>query len=105
MFKYQRTGGADPRKVLMEIPNLPPEPRDDSDPVQHLDEFRAREQYALDHYSWVDRSKGLVSIPIEQAMRMVVERGIPPTKAAAGQYFPPQAASMRTGSVGKVEPQ
>jgi hypothetical protein len=39
----------------------------------HLEE----EQSRIDHYEWIDRASGLVKVPIDRAMKMVVEKGIP----------------------------
>ena len=40
-----------------------------TNPQADLHEFRATEEKRLHSYYWIDRSKGLVHIPIEQAMR------------------------------------
>jgi hypothetical protein len=42
-----------------------------------LEELRGREDLLLDHYSWIDPSRGRVRIPIERAIDLVVERGLP----------------------------
>lgn len=34
---------------------------------------RAAQADRLKHYAWIDREKGLVSVPIERAMTLVVE--------------------------------
>lgn len=39
--------------------------------------FRAQEDKQLTNYAWVDRSAGLVRVPIERAMELVLERGLP----------------------------
>src|SRR5260370_1253870 len=36
---------------------------------------RAEEDEKLNNYAWVDKQKGVVRIPIEQAMRLVAEEG------------------------------
>ncbi len=35
--------------------------------------LEAKERRALEHYHWVDKDRGLVSIPIDQAMDLVLE--------------------------------
>jgi hypothetical protein len=42
-----------------------------------LADFRAQEDALLKSYGWVEKDKGIVRIPIEQAMRIVAERGLP----------------------------
>jgi hypothetical protein len=48
------------------------------DPKSELEAYRASQQSLLHAYRWVDRPRGVVQIPIEQAMRLLVERnGVP----------------------------
>jgi hypothetical protein len=56
---------------------LPPIPRLQAAPREDLEEFREREAEVLGGYSWIDRDTGVVRIPIEEAMRLVLERGLP----------------------------
>jgi len=56
---------------------LPPAPRLQVTPRQDLRDLRAREDQALNSYQWVDRSAGIVRIPIAEAMKLTVERGLP----------------------------
>jgi hypothetical protein len=58
-------------------PPGPPEPRLQPDPVSDLAKMRAAEEQRLNSYGWVDKEKGVVHIPIEQAMELVVRRGLP----------------------------
>jgi hypothetical protein len=44
---------------------------------QDVADLHAREDLLLDNYSWVDRSQGKVRIPIEQAMELIAQRGLP----------------------------
>ncbi len=73
-----------------------PTPRvqvDDGD--EDLAELHEREDLLLDHYSWVDQSKGEVRIPIERAMELLAQRGLPVAPAA-------QAEPLMTGDVRPV---
>jgi hypothetical protein len=56
---------------------LPPEPRLQTNPRQDLADLRAREEQALAGYAWVDRNAGLVRIPIDEAIKKTLERGLP----------------------------
>jgi hypothetical protein len=40
-------------------------------------ELHGREDLLLNYYSWTDRSKGKVRIPIERAMELIAQRGLP----------------------------
>ena len=42
-----------------------------------LAEFRAQEETLLTSYGWVEKDKGLARIPIDEAMRIVAEHGLP----------------------------
>ena len=53
-----------------------PDPALQTDPAQDLAKLRAREDQALNAYYWLDRANGIVHIPIAQAMREVVARGL-----------------------------
>ncbi|MGA7859632.1 MAG: hypothetical protein WCA11_16975 [Terracidiphilus sp.] len=44
---------------------------------QDVMELHEREDLLLNNYSWVDRSKGEVRIPIERAMELIAQRGLP----------------------------
>jgi hypothetical protein len=51
--------------------------------------FRAQEDAQLTSYGWIEKDKGIVRIPIDEAMRIVAEQGLPNWEA------PPAAARGR----------
>jgi len=55
----------------------PPAPRLQALPEIELAEFRAQEDAILGSYAWVEKDRGVVRIPVEEAMRLVAERGMP----------------------------
>lgn len=61
---------------------LPPEPRLQRYPQQDMRELRAREEAILKSYGWVNQDAGIARIPIEEAMRIVVQRGLPTREAS-----------------------
>jgi len=63
---------------------LPPEPRLQTTPRQDLEDLRAQEDQVLNGYRWVDRNAGIVRIPIEEAMRLTLQRGLPARPANEG---------------------
>jgi hypothetical protein len=80
-----------PQPVTAEYPlaaeslrRLPPEPRLQTDPRDDLEHLRETEDRVLESYGWVDRDAGVVRIPIDQAMRLAVERGLPARPEALG---------------------
>jgi hypothetical protein len=59
-----------------------PAPRlqtDDGD--QDVADLHAREDLLLNNYSWADASQGKVRIPIERAMELIAQRGLPVAQA------------------------
>jgi hypothetical protein len=44
---------------------------------QDLADLHRREDLLLNYYSWADQSKGTVRIPIERAMEIIAQRGLP----------------------------
>jgi hypothetical protein len=55
---------------------LPPAPRLQQFPVNDLHQFRLGEESLLQGYGWMNKDAGIVHIPIEEAMRVMVERGL-----------------------------
>jgi hypothetical protein len=55
----------------------PPEPRLQTTPREDLRDLRAAEDETLASYGWVDRNAGIVRIPIDEAMRLTLERRLP----------------------------
>jgi hypothetical protein len=49
---------------------------------QEIADLHAKEDLLLENYSWVDQSQGKVRIPIEQAMGLIAQRGLPVAPAA-----------------------
>lgn len=64
---------------------LPPEPRLQTAPREDLQALRAEEDQMLNSYRWVDRNAKIVRIPIRDAMRLTLERGLPTRAGAGGQ--------------------
>jgi hypothetical protein len=57
---------------------------------QDVADLHAREDLLLDNYSWVDESTGKARIPIERAMELIAQRGLPVAK-------PVEQAPLMTG--------
>ena len=56
---------------------LPPEPRLQVNPREDAAEFHAQEDAILNGYTWVSRETGTVRIPIAEAMKTTVQKGLP----------------------------
>jgi membrane protein involved in colicin uptake len=57
-----------------EVKDMFPEPRLQTLPIDDLAGYRAAEQRRLEGYAWVDKEKGIVSIPIEEAKKKFLEQ-------------------------------
>ncbi len=89
-----------PLSLLINQTTLPPEPRLEVDPPANLASLRATEQALLDGYGWVDQNAGKVRMPIERAMDLLAERGLPTTAATVT----PAAQSTGTPAPTTVTP-
>ncbi|HUA00574.1 MAG TPA: hypothetical protein VMB02_09605 [Candidatus Aquilonibacter sp.] len=69
---------------------LPPRPRLQVQPHLELEDFCAAQQQAVDSYSWIDRQSGVVHIPVDRAMDLILQRGLPtrPASEAPGGALP-----------------
>jgi hypothetical protein len=77
--------GDPPPPALLEarLEHRPPAPNLQVDPRQQLLDLRADEERILTSYGWVDQTNGLTRVPIERAMELLVEQGLPtPTPLA-----------------------
>jgi hypothetical protein len=66
-----------PSPLAQSRPARPPEPRLQVVPAQELQQLRADEDAVLHSYGWVDQAAGIVRIPIERALDLIHERGLP----------------------------
>lgn len=83
-FAGRATREDPPRPPLSagDAPRLPPEPRLQTTPVADLQRIRRDERARLETYGWIDRTAGTVHMPIDRAMQLLLERGLPPTTSA-----------------------
>jgi hypothetical protein len=77
--------------VAANLARTPPEPRLEPFPLAPGQKLRAEEDAILTTYAWVDQKAGFARIPIDRAIEIVAERGLPPSKP-----MPPAAAPMPT---------
>jgi hypothetical protein len=77
----------DTRNVSPKYPDTAfPDPRLETDERTQLNDIRLAEEQKLNSYDWVDQKAGTVRIPIERAMDLLTQRGLPVRpQAAAGQ--------------------
>ncbi len=68
------------------IPTLPPEPQLEAVPGQQMQNLRAAEEKLLNSYGWVDKNAGITHIPIDRAMDLILQRGLPSRPANQSNF-------------------
>ncbi len=70
---------------------LPPPPRVQPNPGEDLRNYYRSQQDLLNSYGWIDRQNGIVHLPIDRAMELLLQRGLPTRSTTAPQAgTPPQ---------------
>jgi hypothetical protein len=64
-----------------------PQPRLETDETTEINNFRMQEEQTLNTYGWVDQQAGVTRIPIDRAMALLAQRGLP-TRPQAGMTPP-----------------
>jgi hypothetical protein len=102
IFQYllHREGGpalSRTESPVQDARRLPPEPRLEETPAADLQEMRAAEEKLQTTYGWLDQQAGTVRLPIDRAMDLVVQRGLP-ARAQAGEQSAAADISVPTAS-------
>jgi len=84
----------DTRKVLPEEIAQFPQPRLERNERVEINDFRLQEDQTLNSYGWMDEKAGVVHIPIERAMQLLAQRGLPTTPKAG--TVPASAVNVAT---------
>jgi len=86
LFRYFSATEAEPNPAspFAETRQLPSGPQLQVNPREDWLKFHAAQQQALESYAWEDRQAGIVRVPIERAMDLLLEKGVP----VAGQKTP-----------------
>ncbi len=84
------------------IPPLPPEPRLEAEPGLLLQQLRAQEDKTLHSYGWIDEKAGIVRIPIDRAMDILAERGLPSRPPEQSKFEDNGQQSPSYSSSGRV---
>lgn len=88
--------------MMSQQQQLPPEPRLQAQPKVELKDLRTDEDAILNSYGWIDPNKGIVRIPIDQAIDIVAQKGLPSKPSPVGQasdgyrMIPEDSSSGRT---------
>jgi hypothetical protein len=74
---HQSLGSPDSSLAKGRVLPPPGVPRLQAYPNQELDDYLAHEKETLNTYGWVDKKKGIVRIPIQRAMNILLQNGLP----------------------------
>ncbi len=75
-----------PQSALGSLQPTPPGPRLQTDPVIDWQILQATEEARLHTYGWVDQKAGVVRIPIDRAIDLLAQRGLPVQPGSTHQY-------------------
>lgn len=75
----ERQHQAEQREIspLADQEQVPPQPRLQANPALDLESMQQREEELLNNYQWVDENAGTFRIPIERAIEIIAENGLP----------------------------
>lgn len=81
---------------------LPPAPRLQVNAPRDLADYLKQQQQTLNTYGWVDQKAGVVRIPIDHAMDLLLEKGLPVRAESVGGA--PASQTKATTGDGKQTP-
>jgi hypothetical protein len=94
-----------PASPFENVRTLPPEPRLQVTAPKDLKQYKGAQDKVLNNYGWVDQQAGIVRIPIERAMDILLQRGFPVRGAApAKQGVPKSSGQHPEQGAGKALP-
>jgi hypothetical protein len=93
---------ADTRHIPNDYPKSAfPDPRLENDERGQLNDIRLKEEQTLSSYDWIDENAGTVRIPIDRAMDLIAQRGLPVRTQGAAAEAPAAVKSTDKGKKGK----
>jgi len=90
-FDARKAQEAPPPSPLAPGVRAPPEPRlqgapgSVSSPAEDIRRFREQEDQTLNSYGWIDQQRGIIRIPIEQAKKLIEQKGASAMPPGASQ--------------------
>lgn len=89
LISYWKSSYDAPAPMREAGPHFPPEPRMQgmpghlTDPQHDMREKVEADTKANNELSWVDKNAGIAQIPVKDAMKLIVEKGLPAVSAPA----------------------
>jgi hypothetical protein len=94
VFRYFQERQEDRTTADVKPTAIFPQPQVLQDEPKNLANFRAQQEKDVTGYGWVDQSKGVVRIPVDQAIDLLLKKGVPvrpQTAAASGVSMPTES--------------
>jgi hypothetical protein len=95
LFRFLSSQDTAGRNVspFAETRQLPPSPQLQVNPRQEWVKYHEEQEHSLETYAWEDKTAGTVRVPIEQAMEILVKKGMPVQgEPVPAEKTPPTAA-------------
>ena len=76
-FARRESKGQALRPPFLAVDVVPPAPRLQGNPGVDLMQFKEQELDRLNHYGWINKDAGIARIPIDRAMDILAQTGLP----------------------------
>jgi len=90
-----------PASPFENVRTLPPEPRLQVVAPRDVKQYKAAQDEVLKSYGWIDENAGIVRIPIDRAMDILLQKGLPVRGGAPAKPAAPKTSGQRP-EAGKV---
>jgi hypothetical protein len=81
-----------------------PAPRIGADPTEELTRMKREDLGRLADYGWIDRAAGIAHIPIDRAIDILAERGLPAARGDAPAAESRDASKTSSGGAERAKP-
>jgi hypothetical protein len=88
------TGAASPLAAQHAV-KQPPEPRLQLEPKTDLEILHAAEDQVLGKWAWVNKEGGIVQVPVDRAMKMLLAKGLPSRQGPVPLAMAPRGVAPR----------
>ncbi len=77
LFEHRHPSPDSPSRIALDAHMIASPPQLQISPTDDYEKFRASEDAKLKSYGWIDKQAGIIRIPIERAMELIAQRGLP----------------------------
>jgi hypothetical protein len=102
LFNRQYASNSPPSQITTPG-RFPPAPRLQTSPISDLQQLLEVQKAELNSYGWIDKSAGVIRIPIDRAMDLLAQRGLP-ARSGDRETGGETAVQMRQEKAGASHP-